>query len=68
MNKPKWEHAPEWARYLCQDGDGRWVWFEFKPQKSKIHPAWIQGKICRWEFAKEDSFVPGWTATLERRP
>ena len=31
MQKPSWDDAPEWARYLAQDDDGWWYWFDEKP-------------------------------------
>ena len=31
MRKPKWDSAPDWARYLCRDYDGQWYWSEIKP-------------------------------------
>ena len=29
---PSWDDAPEWARYLAQDKDGTWWWYEEKPR------------------------------------
>lgn len=29
-DKPKWETAPEWARFLTCDNDG-WFWWENEP-------------------------------------
>lgn len=29
---PSWDDAPKWARYLAQDSDGAWWWYEKKPQ------------------------------------
>ena len=29
--KPDWGAAPEWAKYLAMDSDGRWCWFEDEP-------------------------------------
>lgn len=26
-----WKKAPDWARYIANDGDGTWWWFELKP-------------------------------------
>lgn len=28
MNKPKWEHAPDWANWLCKY-HGEWYWSEY---------------------------------------
>lgn len=30
-SKPTWNTAPIWARYLTQDSNGRWAWWENKP-------------------------------------
>ena len=29
--KPTWDQAPKWAKYLVQDVDGGYWWFEEKP-------------------------------------
>lgn len=29
--KPHMEDAPRWAKFLAQDEDGTWHWFETKP-------------------------------------
>ena len=29
--KPDWKDAPDFARYLAQDADGGWFWFQNKP-------------------------------------
>lgn len=31
VNKPSWDTAPSWAKYLTQDSNGRWAWWENKP-------------------------------------
>jgi hypothetical protein len=31
MSKPLWSDSPSWARYLAQDDDGGWFWFQNKP-------------------------------------
>lgn len=66
--KPSWDDAPEWARWLSQDNDGRWVWFEYKPRPQESTLSWIQQRIGRWSFA--DGIAPNydWTDALERRP
>jgi hypothetical protein len=59
--KPDWKDAPDFARYLAKDEDGRWFWFEEEPQ-----PRWAgwwvdSGKCCR---ANHND----WRCTLEERP
>lgn len=29
--KPDWKDAPEWAKYLVRDQNGRWTWYERGP-------------------------------------
>jgi hypothetical protein len=29
--KPEWKDAPEWAKFLAQDSDGTWYWYESQP-------------------------------------
>jgi len=31
MNKPKWNDAPKWAKYLAMDDDDTWWWYEEVP-------------------------------------
>jgi hypothetical protein len=30
--KPKWDDAPEWAKWLAQDEIGAWYWYSKKPR------------------------------------
>lgn len=61
MNKPSWQDAPTWARYLAMDRNGMWLWFECKPTASPSHGEWRQNS-GRCEPCVR------WTATLETRP
>ena len=29
--KPDWKDAPKWAKWLAQDSDAWWFWYEHKP-------------------------------------
>lgn len=70
-NKPKWKNAPPWARWLAQNKNGVWWWFEKKPtaNDSEIH-----GRI--WEIEHTDKFFLAgfgepsekWKDTLEMKP
>ena len=31
MSKPDWKDAPKWAKWVSQDTDGGWWWYECKP-------------------------------------
>lgn len=65
--KPDWKDAPEWAKWLCQDSDGRWVWFERKPRTCSGSDDWKQGRVYgMWDYAQ--NVVANWKETLERRP
>jgi hypothetical protein len=39
--KPDWKDAPEWAKFLAQDCDGRWHWFEAKPEWDDGPGEWV---------------------------
>lgn len=61
--KPDWNDAPEEARYLAQDDDGEWHWFEAMPT---YHPAvgeWHTG----FGMMKQRAYERG-GSTLEGRP
>lgn len=61
--KPTWDKAPKWAKWLAQDKDGRWFWFETEPKiDSSI---WIGKDDCRLEQAIP---VTEWKTSLEARP
>lgn len=65
--KPDWKDAPEWARFLAQDGSGEWAWFENVPEIEPTTKQWIQGGILgNWCFAKPSAV--NWMSTLEARP
>lgn len=66
FKKPDWLDAPEWARYLAQDGDGEWWWFEFKPVPNHDISSWCRGSLeHRYEFAGSTCPPVG---PMERRP
>lgn len=60
--KPDWNDAPEWARYMAQDSDGSWFWYENEPIAQKSYFL-SNGNLqpCR----KEN---PNWRSTVEERP
>lgn len=61
MNKPSWNDAPEWARWLARDDDGDWYWYESKPNWDRgMYVA--EGKI---ELAADSLPLEGY---LEERP
>ncbi|NII73956.1 hypothetical protein FHW84_002529 [Dyella sp. SG562] len=61
--KPDWKDAPEWAKWLAQDDNGKWFWYEVQPDQ----------RICSWgdmggRYQEALSGDGGWRATLEKRP
>jgi hypothetical protein len=61
MQKPAWESAPVWARFLVRDSFGRWVWCEDEPTLSSAGWVYATGST---HFA----FIPEWEKSLEQRP
>ena len=62
--KPDWSDAPPEAKWLAQDEDTYWLFWEIKP---------VPGKQCRvneWENGGDyfETTIKGWQNTLERRP
>jgi hypothetical protein len=61
--KPDWKDAPEWAKWLAMDNDGKWFFYECKPHTTSDVNSWqiISGNIV---VAR----CPGWKDSLEARP
>ena len=55
--KPDWKDAPEWAKFLAQDKDGSWYWFEKKPFLH-THGFWILSGQGRAEFIERSDLTP----------
>jgi hypothetical protein len=47
--KPSWDDAPDWAEWLAQDSDGRWVWYGLKPGRMDINGT------GRWFSVRQDT-------------
>jgi len=61
MNKPDWNDAPEWAKYLAMDGDSVWVWYGSEPRWNPDRDKWeSRGWIQRMSIEAVD--------TMEQRP
>ena len=77
-DKPSWDDAPEWAQWLTQDKDGRWVWWDDKPKEwnppqdeYKWPPPefWVIGTFGSTTMrAGQGRPNPDWRNTLEQRP
>lgn len=63
MNKPDWSEAPDWAKYLAQDKDGEWYWFECEPQQES--ECWF---LARCVGQSKRAYQEPWTLTMEPRP
>ena len=68
MNKPNWKDAPEWAKWLARDKDGKWFWYETKPEPDSLIDGdmWCTLERGRHEIASEPD--ASWMGTLESRP
>lgn len=69
MGKPDWKDAPEWAKWLAQDKDGDWFWWERKPLISPRCSYWmpsVYGK--QFKRAPKGKINDEWKKSLERRP
>jgi hypothetical protein len=66
MIKPDWSKAPKWAKWVAEDEDGVWHWYEKKPV--------ILTKYCRvWDYVDGEveevkHFENLWKYSLSRRP
>lgn len=68
FTKPGWDRAPTWAKYLAQDGDGSWYWYEERPTASTTGSrVWCRPTTTSRQ-QRVDSGDDAWMHTLERRP
>jgi len=58
--KPNWKDAPEWARYLAQNKNGTWCWYENEPYRDFDMWKNIGGKCTQCT-------AEGWGHTLDWR-
>ena len=65
MQKPKWKDAPCWARYLAQNDDGQWVWYEKRPSLAFRMGYFFAENGGEYEEAE---YADDWHTTLEERP
>jgi hypothetical protein len=63
-NKPNWDDAPKWARWLAQDLTGGWWWYAKRPALDENNGFWDSaGTNEQAQFKNEK-----WQETLEKRP
>lgn len=70
MSKPDWSTAPNWAKWVAQDADGQWIWFDDeKPVASAPHGRWQTGWLNMYKETGIYTAKRGdWIRTLEGRP
>ncbi|MEZ7821267.1 MAG: hypothetical protein QMB51_03090 [Patescibacteria group bacterium] len=52
---PDWSMAPNWANWVCMDGDRKtWNWFEFEPDY--VSNKWMQG-LEKGKYAACNEFI-----------
>jgi hypothetical protein len=58
--KPDWKDAPEWAKYVAQDSDETWWWYEAEP---------IRGNNGNWSNANRTKYEQAYSyGPVEERP
>lgn len=69
-DKPSWKRAPEWAKYLAQDGSsGTWYWYEERPVRADGSRVWTRKSLgSRQCLAVAPDDADDWQDSLERRP
>jgi len=65
MNKPNWNDAPKWAKWVSQDTDGGWWWSQYKPKWDEEY-GWWEGKGKVYSVPPIEH--PNASNTLEKRP
>lgn len=66
-NKPDWAGAPEWAKYLAQDKNGDWYWYENAPDSEYLQDSWVVGPD-EGRFQEAMTAFESWKNSLEERP
>jgi len=61
--KPSWKYAPYWAKYLAQDENGGWYWFETMPVIGVSGQWWVSGG----QIEEADAGLDNWMDSLEER-
>ncbi len=60
--KPNWKDAPSWAKWLAQDENGEWYWFDTKPD---MYDCFWENTSLSCDAGKSFS---NWQDTLEHKP
>jgi hypothetical protein len=64
---PHWDDSPYWARYLAQDANGDWYWFENEPIAHRSLGVWNCGPDAgRATWARKTPVKCPWSQTKQR--
>jgi len=63
-NSPSWDMAPDWAKYLTQNKDGKWTFWQYEPYRSSEVDAWLGGGENQEAYPE----IKGWKKTRQKRP
>lgn len=73
MDKPDWNSAPDWARWLAMDQSGVWCWFVGEPYRGSS--VWLpddkengDGDTFDYIDGMSHDYPIDWIETLETRP
>jgi len=66
--KPSWEKAPVWAKWLAQDKDGKWFWYEREPFQSDDFWDFLYGLDSKYKLAMKGEPNERWDTTLIKKP
>ena len=66
---PSWDDAPDWARWLAQDSNGVWWFYELEPRANEDCDCWDVGDDDSSASSRSKGTVLGdWRDTLQARP
>jgi hypothetical protein len=63
-SKPNWKDLPKEAKYIAQDKNGDWFWFDNKPTIKETVGEW---RVTEGKCVLIPTLVNGWVDTLEER-
>lgn len=67
QNKPSWDEAPSWAKWLAQDDrTGKWFFYLDEPSEGAHH--WAIEGAGENALSTSGEVIGDWRDTLERRP
>ena len=66
QNKPSWDDAPDLARWVAQDCDGEWYFYEHKP--TPVNDTSFVCNLGSESYSTKGEVIIPWQDTLEERP